>query len=183
MTRLFQVRLQALMHKLGEGGVGVWVGGVVLFTSMKQLRTRTWYIFHQTKWFKNPLISVYVIHSSKKIRTLQTKSLLRWYIFIYSVSTHAFTRYKHVGLQSLHFQSGVLIVCRGLRRVVIIIIRLHLLNRGRVDNGHWHDNIIWEAPLHLPVLLTQGTPVHATMHQAWVTWRVLHSARTWVSKI
>ena len=90
MTRLFQVRLQALMHKLGGGGGGV------LFTSMKQLRTRTWYIFHQTKWFKNPLISVYVIHSSKKIRTLQTKSLLRWYIFIYSVSTHAFTQYKHM---------------------------------------------------------------------------------------
>lgn len=90
---------------------------------------------------------------------------------------------KHEDLQSLHFQSGVLIVCRGLRRVMIIFIRVHLLNRGRVDNGHWHDNIIWEAPLHLPVLLTQGTKVHATMHQAWVTWRVLHSARTWVSKI
>ena len=70
------------------------VGGLVLFTSMKQLRTRTWYIFHQTKWFKNPLISVYVIHSSKKIRTLQTKSLLD--------GTYLFTLYQHMHLLGIN---------------------------------------------------------------------------------
>lgn len=106
------------------------------------------------------------------------KSRLRCNIFIYSVSTRGLGEH----LQSLHFQIGVLVVARGWCRVLVAVSRLHLLNRRGIDNGHWHHNILRKASLHLPVLLTQGTRVHAAVHQARVTRRVLQSAKTRVHK-
>lgn len=92
-----------------------------------------------------------------------------------------------VVLQCLHFYISMPIVgSRGwcIRVLVVVVISrfVHLLNRRRVDNSHWHHRIFWKATLHLPVLLTQGTPVQAAVHQARVTWRVLQPT-TQISKL
>lgn len=89
-------------------------------------------------------------------------------------------------LQWLHFQIGmpavavivVVVVSRGWCRVLVVFPGLHLLNRRRVDDCHRHHNIFREPPLHLPVLLTQGTPMQAAVHHACVTRGVLRYPMT-----
>lgn len=61
------------------------------------------------------------------------------------------------------------------RVVVVSVIRrgTHLLNPWRVNHGHGHHKVVRKTVLHLTVFLANRTKVEATMHQTWVTWRVL----------
>jgi len=86
-------------------------------------------------------------------------------------------------LYRLQFQTSMLMAVarRGFRNFPVIT-RLHLLNGRCIYNGCLWENIVRESSLHLPMLLTQGTPVHAAVYTTWITRWVLHSSTELVRK-
>lgn len=81
----------------------------------------------------------------------------------------------HIGvfmIRRLCRRSSIIVfMTRRLRRrsSILVLSRVHLLNWWRGNKGHRIGSIIRQVVPHLPVLLTQSTPVHAAVHQAWIT--------------
>lgn len=62
---------------------------------------------------------------------------------------------------------------RGWRRSIFFIFGVHRLNWRRIHGSWWWSICIRKMILHLPVFLTQRTPMQATVNHAMITRRIL----------